>query len=189
MGCQSLRGLKFLVSREIAIRRRVYVYTVYPCKRRVLPHFRMARSTLPLLQVGPRVAAVSRALDTLPLPYRSHHRMLLRGAVLRYRYPPATKQSCYYLWPAGHKWVSASHEDKWVWSGCYAGAVPAGRAGRCQRCFPRTACPWGVLGVWRGWLAYTAPASGAPRGYNTSSASIGIGYPEYIFHTRPSAFK
>ena len=55
--------------------------------------------------------------------------------------------------------------------------------------FLRTACPRGVLGVWRGWLAYTAPASGAPRGYKTSSASIGIGYPECIFHTRPSAFK
>ena len=61
--------------------------------------------------------------------------------------------------------------------------------GVCKCSFLRTACPRGVLGVWRGWLAYTAPASGAPRGYKTSSASIGIGYPECIFHTRPSAFK
>ena len=33
--------------------------------------------------------------------------------------------------------------------------------------FMRIACPRGVLGVWRGRLAYTAPASGAPRGYKT----------------------
>ena len=33
--------------------------------------------------------------------------------------------------PAGHKWAQGSpHDDKWVWTGCYAGAVPAGRAGR-----------------------------------------------------------
>ncbi len=33
--------------------------------------------------------------------------------------------------PAGHKWAQGSpHDDKWVWIGCYAGAVPAGRAGR-----------------------------------------------------------
>ena len=51
-----------------------------------------------------------------------------------------------HLWPAGHKWAQgSSHDDKWVWTGCYAGAVPAGRAGRCQCCFLRIACPRGVL--------------------------------------------
>ena len=51
-----------------------------------------------------------------------------------------------HLWPAGHKWAQgSSHDDKWVWTGCYAGAVPAGRAGRCQCCFLRTACSRGVL--------------------------------------------
>ena len=49
--------------------------------------------------------------------------------------------------------------------------------------FPEDCLSLGSPGVWRGWLAYTAPASGAPRGYKTSSASIGIGYPECIFHT------
>jgi hypothetical protein len=57
--------------------------------------------------------------------------------------------------PAGHKWAQGSpHDDKWVWTGCYAGAVPAGRAGRCA------ADLRGPRFFWRGRQAYTASASG-----------------------------
>ena len=69
--------------------------------------------------------------------------------------------------PAGHKWAQGSpHDDKWVWTGCYAGAVPAGLAGRCMcRTF---GCSWrfGVAG-----RRILHPLRGAPRGYKTLSAS------------------
>ena len=53
--------------------------------------------------------------------------------------------------PAGHKWAQGSpHDDKWAWTGCYAGAVPAGRAGRLYVLFPEDCLSLGSPGVWCG---------------------------------------
>ena len=95
-----------------------------------------------------------------------------------------------HLWPAGHKWVQIGFTQRQVGVDRMLCGSSAGWSRRTLSVlFPENCLFSGSPGVWRGWLAYTAPASGAPRGYKTSSASIGIGYPECIFHTRPSAFK
>jgi hypothetical protein len=72
--------------------------------------------------------------------------------------------------PAGHKWAQGSpHKDKWACTGCYAGAVPAGRAGRWKP-GNRSGSPrhFGVAG-----RRILHPLRGAPRGtrYRTLSAS------------------
>ncbi len=69
--------------------------------------------------------------------------------------------------PAGHKWAQGSpHDVKWGWTGCYAEqcrlvALGAGLEARFRE----------PSALWRGRQAYTASASGAPRGYRTLSAS------------------
>ena len=94
-----------------------------------------------------------------------------------------------HLWPAGHKWVQIGFTQRQVGVDRMLCGSSAGWLRRTLSVlFPENCLFSGSPGVWRGWLAYTVPASGAPRGYKTSSASIGIGYPECIFHTRPSAF-
>jgi hypothetical protein len=88
--------------------------------------------------------------------------------------------------PAGHKWAQGSpHDDKWVWTGCYAGVVPAGRAGR----WAGSPVP-GALGT-LAWPAgvYCTRFGGRREGTRPFRHPIGIGYPECIFHIRPSAFK
>jgi hypothetical protein len=86
--------------------------------------------------------------------------------------------------PAGHKWAQGSpHDDTWAWTGCYAGAG------------------------WSRWALGWKPGSGSPRHFGVAGRRIlhrfggrregtrpfrhpiGIGYPECIFHIRPSAFK
>ena len=88
----------------------------------------------------------------------------------------------------GHSrpWAQGSpHDDKWVWTGCYAGAVPAGRAGR----WAGSPVP-GALGT-LAWPAgvYCIRFGGRREGTGPLRHPIGIGYPECIFHIRPSAFK
>jgi hypothetical protein len=89
-----------------------------------------------------------------------------------------------HLRPAGRKWAQgSSHDDKWVWTGCYAGAVLVCCAECCMR------CSFGSPGVLAWPTGVHCARFGGAAGYKTPSASIGIGYPECIFHTRPSAFK